>query len=528
MFLLRLSIFSLCLEIFSYNIELIYQRMKYLRRIDSGGGKYFTIIFCCILVCIPFLMAKFPPISDLPQHTAQIRLFQEALSKDNSIYKVQWITPYSLVYGVLGIAWIGVGPENAGRIAMLLLAVLWVLLVHVLARKKKRPPASAVLASIFFFSHIVYWGFYQFLFGWIVFMGWVLFLEHEPLKEWKEIILNFLFFVLLYYSHILWFFVGVGWLVLNTLIYDRKKIKLLIYRLAAAIPFMILMLVWYPSLSAYGFRSQTIWATNPLERISYSWFVDAAFGGIKGNLGYILFSVVLIWIVFALWQNRKSLKQELRFEFLLLAFCFLFGSLILPDKMVNTIRFSQRWVPPAIIFLLLGIPVPKIKKEIRLIFSSAVVIFFIIVTTVTWLAFEKSEMSGFEESLNKLPENPMVIGLDYVKESQLIRGRPFIQTFAYAQVLRGGELNFSFADFGPSLVVYKKRRHKPWTRGLEWFPERAKVGDFRYFDYALINAYGPIHNEISSRKFLNPIVKKGRWRLYDINYSSINKKEKIK
>ena len=115
------------------------------------------------------------------------------------------------------------------------------------------------------------------------------------------------------------------------------------------------------------------------------------------------------------------------------------------------------------------------------------------------------------------PPAPRVIGLSYIRDSAIVRGRPFIQVFAYSQVLRGGELNFSFADFGPSLVVYRQRRRIPWTSGLEWFPDRAKKGDLLFFDYALINADERAHEAIALEAYIKPVTGKGRWRCYKIS-----------
>src|SRR4030042_6550779 len=97
-------------------------------------------LLCCLLAAVPFLVVKFPPITDLPQHAVQIRLFGEALSQPDSPYRIQWMTPYSLVYTVLGGSWLAFGPEKAGRIGMLLLALLWIAMLHLLAARLKRPP----------------------------------------------------------------------------------------------------------------------------------------------------------------------------------------------------------------------------------------------------------------------------------------------------------------------------------------------------------------------------------------------------
>jgi len=113
--------------------------------------------------------------------------------------------------------------------------------------------------------------------------------------------------------------------------------------------------------------------------------------------------------------------------------------------------------------------------------------------------------------------NPRVIGLDYVKTSPIVKGRPFLQGFAYAQVVRGGELNFSFAEFAPMGVVYKSPRARPWTRGLEWFSERATASDLSHFDYALVNAEGWRHDALAASRELTAVTGQGRWRLYRTN-----------
>jgi hypothetical protein len=95
-----------------------------------------------------------------------------------------------------------------------------------------------------------------------------------------------------------------------------------------------------------------------------------------------------------------------------------------------------------------------------------------------------------------------------VQESAVIKGRPFLQTFAYAQVEHGGRLNASFAGFAPSLVVYRQRRPAPFTANLEWFAERVRPDDFAYFDYALING-GPDSHAQTLRLPLAAVTENG-------------------
>ena len=113
-----------------------------------------------------------------------------------------------------------------------------------------------------------------------------------------------------------------------------------------------------------------------------------------------------------------------------------------------------------------------------------------------------------------------MIGLDYVKTSPTVKGRPFLQGFAYAQVVRGGGLNFSFAEFAPMAVVFKASPSRSWTRGLEWTAEEAVRADFAHFDHALVNAEDWQHASVAKWADLTPLTGQGRWRLYRVNGSA--------
>ncbi len=481
--------------------------------------RFVLAALCCGLAALPFLLVRFPPITDLPQHAAQIRLFGEALTQPDSPYRIQWMTPYSLVYAVLGASRLVSGPQNSGRVGMLVIVLLWIIMLHMLAARLKRPTLAVTLASVLFFGHILYWGFYQFAFGWTLFLGYLLLLRARFRTRWREVLAFFGAWVILYFAHIFWFLVAVGWLGVTHL-FIRRDIKKLLLRAAGAVPLFALAAAWYPNLAAYGFKSQTVWATAPFERLLPTWLADASFGGLKGALEPVFFGLIVIWILLAWLPNRKGFGSKSDRNLLLLSALFFILALLLPDKHTNTIRFCQRWVPPGLAFLLLSLPEIKVRKSVLTVAVIASLCAFFGLTSLNWMAFERSELSGLGQSLEALPTHPRVIGLSYMKESAIVRGRPFIQVFSYAQVYRGGELNFSFADFGPSLVIYKKPRQLAWTSALEWFPERAKKSDLLSFDYALVSGDDSLHAGIAREDTLVPQTTSGRWRLYEVRSST--------
>jgi hypothetical protein len=96
-----------------------------------------------------------------------------------------------------------------------------------------------------------------------------------------------------------------------------------------------------------------------------------------------------------------------------------------------------------------------------------------------------------------------------------VRGRPFLQTFAWAQVLHGSPLAFTFAVFPSSLVRTPKAAPAPWTPNLEWYAERVRREDLGWFDVVLVNAADDAaHARLAASLALTPVTRSGRFRLY--------------
>ncbi|MBM4325675.1 MAG: hypothetical protein FJ118_00810 [Deltaproteobacteria bacterium] len=476
---------------------------------------------CCLVVAIPFLAVTFPPITDLPQQAAQIRLFLETVKDpEQGPYVIQWFTPYSLSYALLGASWVVFGPLSAGRMAMLTIALLWVIAIHGLASARSRSPESATVASLFVFNHVLYWGFYSFALGWPAFMLWFLLVDRTRATAWSvgQALLWMGAAVLLYVCHVLWLMAGVCWLVLSSLLF-RVSFKEAAIRGLCAAPALALAAVWYPEFATSDMATPLLWATPFLERLSFFRFTDAALGGLQGFADELILLLVLGWILLAVLQNRNDLKDRMNRPLLAAGLMFLVFAIALPDKYMNTIRFGQRWMPFAMIMLLLALPAPSLTPLIRRAAAVTLVLALSGLTTAAWIMFETKELSGLRGALAALPEYSSLMGLDFVKKSEFIKGRPFIQIFAYGQVLKAARLNFSFAEFSPCLVVYKGRFLKPWTSGLEWRPEWVKPSDLDYFEHVLVNGDDRIQDIVRSEPKLEPVTEHGRWRLYRVKES---------
>lgn len=474
------------------------------------------MLLCAGFAVLPFLVSRFPPVTDLPQQSAQIRLFLETLEgPGNSPYHIQWFTPHSLAYVILGAAWAAVGAANAGRAAMALIGVLWVISIHWTAQRRNRSAAAATLACAVLFNHVIYWGYYSFALGWPVFLLWVhlnsdRYTERSPLLE---VLIGTAAGCLLYMTHVLWLAAGVAWFFVRVLFF-RPPVRNLWVRVAGLVLPLAAVAIWYPTISSSVMSTPPVWLGNPVQRLNFSVMADAAFGGLRGPTEPILFGILSAWIVLSVITNGKRLRQTTDGELLSCGVLFFAFFFVLPDRYMLTISFGSRWMPEAVILLLLALPAPAIRPILAQAAAPAVVAVFCIATSLTWMEFDRKEMSGLPACLDALPSKPGVMGLDLVQRSGLIKKRPFMQAFAYAQVVKGGTLNFSFAGLPSCLVVYKKPELPPWTAGLEWHPRRVNESDLRYFDFVLINATEQDHEFFRTGLRLSAVTHEGRWRLY--------------
>jgi hypothetical protein len=183
---------------------------------------------------------------------------------------------------------------------------------------------------------------------------------------------------------------------------------------------------------------------------------------------------------------------------------------------MNTILFASRWLPCGTAFLLLAFPPPFPDKRAARRAVAVGAAAFCVLTAGIWNRYEKTELSGLRESLDRIAPETRVLGLDLEKRSVYIKGRPFLQIFAYAQAFKGSELNFTFAEHGSGLVTYRRRREIPWTRDLEWRAELIQPTDYGHFDYVLVNGAADIQAYFLRIPELERLTSSGRWQLYAV------------
>jgi len=494
------------------------------------NDKSYWLIFFFILILLaglPIFSVNFLPMTDLPQHLAQVHLFYKNLYQPSSEYEINLFMPNLLVYWLMILLWKIVNPIMTGQIIAFIIATLWIMAIFLLGYNTNRSLPLVIISSTLVFNTSFYWGFINFLIGFFFFVLLLILLEKKKEVNWFLVAKIFTLGLLLFFSHVLWFLAGMIYTILSSS-FSKNSFKESLAKIAGLVPISIISFSWFvyfnKALGATEFLLTPSWIVSPISRLSPGWILENTYGGIKSPITAFLLLIIILWIVVTILFNIKTSKRKINLNLFRISVLLFLVVLFAPQLVENTILFGSRWFAPAILLLLFSLPKPKINESILSVIFTAIFFVFIIETKSKWKDFESIELSGLTDSINKIEKNSKIIGLAYFQSSNFIYGKPFMQIFAYAQILKNCELNFTFALHQNGIVTTKNfEKYKQWTPGLEWIPEYVRYEDLSKFDFALIGTTDEIHNYFSEDEIFQPITKTGNWRLYKCN-KNLNKK----
>jgi hypothetical protein len=490
---------------------------------ERPAGPWRLAVLSLILAAAPFLGVTFVPCTDLPQHLAQVRMLEELwglapATIDLSNVSAHPLGANTLVYWPLWLlSWL-FGPVTGGKLCVLSLSMGTAAALHVLALRRERDPLHAVAAGMLFFTAALYWGFLNFLSGLPIFLLLLAFcLPEEPAPpiSLSQAVIAAGLLALLYFAHVLWLpCAAIAVLSAELPRADRKK-RLALWAACAA-PVGLAALAWFGALvgarGAAGFRTGVAYLTSLSARLEPRWAADALLGGVRGFLEPAFLVILAMYVVLSILRGRKLGTRAADRTLLWTGACLVTFAWLGPDVYANTLLLNERFLPVGSMLLLLALP-PVASKLLRGSMLAAACL-FALGLCVAWALFEQEELSGLPEALASSPAPKSMVGLDYRHQSLVLRGYPFLQTFAYFQALRGGEVSFSFAEHGSGIVRQNAPKLHPWTPALEWYAERVTREDLAAFDCALVNGEPQIHAEFAQRWRLTTRQQDGHFRLY--------------
>lgn len=453
---------------------------------------------------MPILLADYMPVTDLPQHVAQVQHFFEWLV-GNSELTFLWNSPYLLGYLPLAL-FFPLGAVEAAQGGLFLAVGFWAAGLTIAATHFKRSAAVVFASMIFFYTLSTYWGFFPFLWGFPLFLLLVVGVERQT-NVTIEAFVCLVGIGILYYTHALWAGVGCLWLFLRSMseLLQKRNLKTIVPMLAG-IPWLLMGIYWSKSIVDPIDRPAT-WFPLPLERLGIS-LLEFTFGK---NLTLVSAFVVIALLGAAIWSFRRNqVWFDTTSGLTQTAIALAVAALMFPSEYGFTISFASRFAGPLLaVTVLLVLDQPLLHKPIV-----AAASLFLAVITHAWWDFSNSDCQGLRESLGALPFDARVVQLDYRGQTANFGDRPFMHMINYAEAGKGIVPNFSFTLF-PSVPMQVAVKTAPkWTSGLEWYPSHFKASDLDYFDYVLVNANSETHQRFAQEFVVVPVVNDGYWRLY--------------
>jgi hypothetical protein len=492
----------------------------------------------CLGWVTPLWAVRFPPMLDYPQQlgaAAILRGWHDPTLRFQAAYALSLARPQGgFEMLTAAFAWL-VPLETAGKlvVALSLLAVLPA--AAALCRRSGSPPWFALLALAVTYNHAFYWGFVDNLLAYPLMIGGVtladrLLERRFGVTSWLLLALWTLLFYAVHLEFLLVFAGAVGWLA----IVRRPDWRTLTRWLSPLAPGLALgagVLAW-AHLNARtvmtGFEQRlqmesTIVRSTPDKlRAVPSLLFGAHSDGVQVLLFTLLTLALLVPVLAAppalsAPSDGRDLLFRTRFASLAAWIAFLF--LALPEFSRGYL-ISERLLPLAFMLLASSLPLPSPAGRR----AAALVIGLLLAVglAVNFSAFRRfaAETAGLGELLAGAAPGEALAGLVIETRSAGWETPVFTHFPAYYQVLRGGRVQFSFAQFFNSPVRYRSGQN--WEEPLlaewdAWNPQRFVYsrhgGRFRYFlvrggPHALAELFGPALAGLRVRSA-------GRWSLVE-------------
>ncbi len=130
-------------------------------------------------------------------------------------------------------------------------------------------------------------------------------------------------------------------------------------------------------------------------------------------------------------------------------------------------------------------------------------------------AFEREEVGALDRALEAIPEGSRTAALVFDRGSRYVAFSPFLHAAAWVQAERGGASMFTFADFPQSPFVFREDARPPRVPPRwEWTPERVRPArDLGWYRYLLVR--GSARQAERAGRGYRPIVEGPKWWVFE-------------
>lgn len=172
---------------------------------------------------------------------------------------------------------------------------------------------------------------------------------------------------------------------------------------------------------------------------------------------------------------------------------------------------------PLIALVLLPVVLPLVPRGWGTVVATTVAVVAVLSFVQVIRAFDgfEAEVGRLDEAIDAIPPGKRVAGLVFDQGSHEVKFSPFLHAVAWYQARRGGAVMFTFADFPQSPIRFRPdHRPPPVPPRWEWMPERVDPArDLGWYDYVLVRG-GP-GRIAAERGAFQPVFRSPHWSVFE-------------
>jgi hypothetical protein len=456
---------------------------------------------------------KYLPMIDLPQHAAQLSIWQHYRDPDfrfEEQFELHFEQPYLLGYAVAKLFTPLAGPLVALKVTLSLYVVALYAAVRRLLSTLGADVRLAVIAFPIAFGFSFSWGFFNFVVAmplgiWMIAEALDSSVRTTRLRALRLAAIA----VAAYWAHL--FVLGVSGLVAGVAVLLRTRSLRATAKSTLPMATPLPLAVWWLASTTAKYeqaRLPTIWGLGKHR-------VPELFGGLLsgGDLEAVGMVALLVASI-ALVRPRLS-RDAWRWAPLAVALL-LFACL--PHRAFGTFFLYQRL--PAFAALLALVPIERAslpsRDQLRYAGVAALVSCWMVVQVLRGVSFD-AEARQFDPVLEYMQPGRSAVAITVEPRSESVPGPQYLHFLAWYQAQKGGRIGFSFAEYSGVLARYRPGAQPAMTRGLEWFPGLFAWEVDGGFDYFVVRSAREIGPELfrGALASVQLRVHSGDWWLYE-------------
>jgi len=448
---------------------------------------------CTFLVCLALWTVEYLPLIDLPQHAAQVSMWQRMGTPgtlESRSLELNWFTPYLLAYSLARILAVVVSVHTAFVTLATIAVVALPLSILFAVRHVGGHPWWALPGFALAFNFSFHWGFLNFALGTpiaVVFFVLVLRYVEEPSRKRLAGCLALLCFTLL--THVLIF--GLCGLVAAIIMLSEAE-SLREAAIRAGVLALPLPLVgwWLWSMRATEAMTSTppVWKLGPerlLHLLEYQLGTEADARPDRLVVAAVLLSYPLLAGGRFTHERRRAIPLVVVLALALFA----------PHEAMGTTFIAGRYTAFLLPTLVLALDdrapaADQRRRRLAMAVAPLVTMGWLVTLCVRFWRYDQ-RTAGFHDVLAALEPNRRLLYFSMYPRDPTLERPVFVHFGQWYAVERGGIADFSFAQNFPALVRYLPEAAPNLPHDFEWRPQLFVAAEHRAEIYQYFLARAP-------------------------------------